>query len=257
MSKSLNISPSALVTFFKCSQQFYWNYIEKLEPDEGSDNIYAVLGRSFHKVMELHDRYKLDYSELKKYWRGIFLTFLTETRYLPPNIEYERHLSRGYDLIKKAIKLKERWSSSNSIIANEKYIKLEYRNAVLDNVFLSGKIDLILKRDEIYTALDWKTASKAKEDAEDDFQLFVYIYFIHKVYNTPFENIFGALVYPSVEDIIFTQRKESDCKTLFDKLETMLRRIKASDFNREPKINKTEDKDCTFCPFIKRCSFGL
>jgi hypothetical protein len=58
--KPLRISPSSFDLFFKCSQQYKWAVIDEILPEEGSDNLYAVLGSSFHKIMELHDRFSFN-----------------------------------------------------------------------------------------------------------------------------------------------------------------------------------------------------
>ena len=67
-----------------------------------------------------------------------------------------------------------------------------------------------------------------------------------------FDNIYGALVYPQIEEVLFTQRTEKDVQKVFTKFNNMLERIANNDFKKEPLINKKK-ADCTFCPYTTYC----
>lgn len=257
LTKSLRISPSSIITFFKCSKQYQWRYIEEREPDPGSDNLFAVLGSTLHKASELHDLYDVTLEDLKKSWRILFLNYLSETKYLEPDTQYDYFLSRGYDLLTNLFELKKRWKGKAKVIAVERYVRIPYKNKFIDNVYLSGKIDVILKNLDnlILTALDWKSAKrpKSQEQVDEDLQLSFYVYFIHVLYEIPYDEIFATLAYPSCTQLVFTQRDEESLKTLmFDKIDLMLEKISSGDFKKEPKSEESVD-NCTFCPYIISC----
>ena len=193
INKSLKISPSSILVFFKCSMQYKWNFIEERTPDPGSDNLYAVLGSTLHKASELNDLYYIPLDELKKSWKILFLNYLSDTKNLSEDTQHERFLSRGYDLLTNLFELKNRWKDKSKILKVEKYCKFEYKNKFIENVFLIGKIDVILKNlsDIVYTALDWKSSksTKTQKEANKDLQLSFYIYFIHMLYKIDYEKI--------------------------------------------------------------------
>ena len=118
--RPLRISPSAINTYFKCSMQFKWSNIDELMPDEGSDNLFAVLGHAIHKASELNDIFNFTYDELRKAFKFIFLTYMTDARFLSGEDEYQRFLSRGYDLLRNAFELKKLWNDLK-IVDTERY----------------------------------------------------------------------------------------------------------------------------------------
>jgi len=209
-----------------------------------------------HKAGELGDKYGITIDALKKAWKILFLNYHSETQNLLDD-DYNSFLSRGYELIINMFEMKKRWEDKTIVIANERYIRLPYENKFLKNVFLSGKIDVILKNkiEEVFTALDWKTARKTKtqKDADKDLQLSFYIYFIHKLFNAEFKNIHACLAYPSSKRLVFTQRTKEELQiVMFDKIDNMLKRIKENDFYKEPKKCGNLN-NCTFCPYIISC----
>jgi len=253
MYRSLRLSPSSVSTFFKCSMQYKLLMIDELQPDPGSDNLFAVLGLSIHKASELNDIFDLTYDELRKALKIIFLSYMSGARNLPKDLEYQKFLSRGYKLLRNVFELKKRWKDS-TIIDVERYYRIAYENPFIENVYLSGKIDIVIKNIElIFTALDWKTSKSKNKNINNDLQLTFYIYFVHVVYGIDYENIFGALAYPENNDILFTQRTEDEINLImFDKINLMLSRITNDDFKKEPKLNDNLN-DCTFCPYILSC----
>lgn len=253
ITKSLRISPSGIETFFKCSLRYKLIYIDEILPDPGSDNLYSVLGLSVHKATELNDVFNISFEELKKSWRILFLSFLSDVKNLPEDIDYRPFLSRGYDLLKAVKKLKKRWKDSE-IIGIEKYYRVKYNNLFVENTFLSGRIDLVIRNiEQIYTAIDWKTSKSENKKIDTDLQMSFYIFYVHTFYGIDYKDIFGALVYPSLDKILFTQRNEDDLKEyMFNKIDLMLERISDNDFKREPKIDNCLD-NCAFCPYVISC----
>jgi len=251
ISKPLRLSPSSINTFFRCSLQFQWTYLLELEPDEDTDNLFGILGKAFHKAMELDDLYNITPETLRKYWRCLFYVYLSDSLYLKKNLDYNFFLSRGYDLLSNGLKMKERWKENSTIVFNEKYYRISYPNKFIEDVYFSGRMDLVVKNSEnIYTIIDWKTGTK--QEIDDNIQMSFYIYYIHKTFDIPYENIYGALAYPLTGDILFTQRKEEDVLKVFEKIDNVLKDISIGNFIKNPKINK-DSGNCIFCPHPKKC----
>lgn len=250
ITRSLRISPSSMVLFFKCSMQYKWAILEERIPDPGSDNLYAVLGTTLHKAMELHDKYQIDYDKLRTTWRVLFLSSLMDAKDLPEGLEIEHFISKGFTLLRNAFALKERWKEWK-VVNNEFYARLPYTNSFIENVFLSGRIDLIVSKLPEYAAIDWKTSSRLL-NADEDIQMTFYILFLHSIYKVDFSQLWGAFAFPALKKVIFTQRTEQDIINLYCKIDEMLSRISRQDFAREPKINKCKN-DCTFCPYQVSC----
>lgn len=252
--KPLRISPSALDVFSQCSMRYKWIVIDEIIPDEGSDNLYAVFGTTFHKVMQLNDRFGLTEKELCSIWKYLFLAYLSDSLYLPKKIEYQNFIDQGTSMIKKGLELKKRWKH-NQIVENEIYFRINYPNSFFEDAFLSGRIDVIVKdNQQVYTTLDWKTSKIVEKDIDKNNQLCFYIYYVHLTYGIDYDSIFGALVYPYSKEIIFTQRDEQSIIKLKEKINLMLSRIAKNDFHKEPKENGGWLVDnCHFCGFKKYC----
>ena len=251
--KPFRISPSSISLFKRCPLNFKWACIDEVEVEENSGNYYAVLGSAFHKAMELNDIFNIDPIEIKKFFKLLFYTYLTDANidYKNDDNKYKNFISRGYELIDNGLNLKKRWKYDNDVFFNEKYFRIKFENKYIDEMSISGKIDLALKnkKDDIYTILDWKTSKKTDDEIHTNVQLTIYIHYIHKTLNVPYENIYGALAYPSLNEIIFTQRNKEQVDDLFDELNIMAKKIYKNDFKR----NKSESS-CFFCPFKMKCS---
>jgi CRISPR/Cas system-associated exonuclease Cas4 (RecB family) len=246
----LKLSPTSIECFFRCSFQFRLKYIDERPEEPGSDNIYAVRGDAFHKLMQIHDKY--DLKRLKFYWTAIYLSCLSDKRNLKEGVHYNQDIERsGRILITNGLKLKERWKDYKRI-DNEKYIKIQYQNPFLEEVFLSAKLDLILSKLTEYVVVDWKTSKQKEKNIDENIQLGLYIYLINKIYGIEYENIFGALAYPFLNDIIFTQRSEEQIKDLLKKVDNVIERVKLKDFKKEPKCAWNLE-GCKFCPYTISC----
>lgn len=234
--------------------QFKWSVLDEIEPEPKSGNYYAVLGSAFHKAMELNDAFGMDEEELRKFWKYLFFFCKTEQAYLNEEEDYQNFISRGYDLLKSGLELKKRWLETSNIIWNEKYFRIPFKNSFIDDVYFSGRIDLTVKdkNNDIFTVIDWKTAKKENKEIDIDPQMGIYIYFLHKEFKVPYDNLFGALAYPSTEKISFTQRTKEDIDIVFEDSLKMVERISKEDFKKEPKII-SKSGDCFFCPYKKRC----
>lgn len=253
--KPLRLSPSSIALFKRCSMQFKWSVLDEIEPEPKTGNYYSVLGKAFHKAMELNDAFNIPEDKLRSIWKYIFYYCKTEEAYLDENLEYQDFISRGYDLLKNGIELRDRWIQTSNVVWNEKYFRIAFPNKHIDDVYFSGRIDLTVKNkiSDIYTVIDWKTAKKESKEIDTDPQMSIYIYFLHNMFKVPYENLFGALAYPSTSNIIFTQRTASDIEQVFEDSIKMLECIANGVFVKKPKEEDGKKGDCFFCPYKSRC----
>jgi len=250
----LTVSPSSLSVFYRCSQAYKWQFIDEREPDVEGVATYTIFGTAFHRAMELHFKYGLGFDELKKVWRALFISFCIDAKGLvfPNPKELDLLLKKGIDQLDNVVKMKCRWEKY-SVFEVEKYVRLPYKNKFLKNVFLSGRIDLLLKDSDSFVCLDWKTSKTKEKNIDENVQLTFYNYFIRELYKYQLDNIYGALVYPHDCDILFSQRSEEDFKKMLDSVDAMLERISKNVFNRDAKINMRLG-DCFFCQYKKTCN---
>jgi len=257
MKNYLTISPSSLSTFFKCSQQFKWLYLDGLESDEATGSIHAAFGTAIHKSLELHFKYGVNFEDIVKSWKVIFLCTCTEEKalVLPNKHDLDEFIERGYQSLDNVSYMMKRWTDYK-ILDVEKYFRIPYKNEFIENVFITGRIDLLLNKIKSVVCLDWKSSKNKEQNIDENIQLTFYVYFANYAYEklcgNSLDNIYGALAYPYDQEIIFTQRSVKSFTALFEKINVMLKRIKECDFKKEPKIKFLVD-DCHFCPYTKSC----
>lgn len=246
----LTVSASSLNSFFRCSQMYKWQFLDEKKPDEVF--IFTAFGYTLHKALELHFKYGLSFEEIKCSWKSLLITAFSDAKGLefPTDKILESCFNKGYIQIDNVEKMKKRWESYE-IVEIEKYCKIPFENKFIKNVFLSGRIDMILKGMYL-VCLDWKSSKSKEKDIDSNIQLTFYTYFVNILYGFSLDLIQGALAYPIDGDILFTQRTNEDFKNLFGQVNIMLERISKGDFVKEPKLN-WKPEDCFFCQYKKTC----
>lgn len=234
--------------------QFKWRYIDDIEADDNTDNLYGIFGTSFHKVMELIDRYNLPEEDAKKFWRPIFYNWMSEAKKLDKSADYEKFINKGAQVIENGLELRKRWKETTKLISTEQKVKLEYKNKIIKNTIISAKLDLIVKdkKEEVFTVIDWKTSSRKEKNIDENVQMSTYIWIVYETYIKDYDSIHGALVYPKLNKILFTTRNEDQIRVFFSKVDLMLERVKANDWKKEPKLAKDRNR-CMFCQYIFSC----
>jgi CRISPR/Cas system-associated exonuclease Cas4 (RecB family) len=230
---------------------YKWQFIDTRPADESY--LFTVFGSTLHKALELHFKFGLSFTEISDAWPSLFIAFCTEAKNLTfPNAkELQDSIEKGKLQIKNAEKMKSRWEQFK-ILEVEKYCKIPYINNFLDNVYLTGRIDMLLANDEI-VCLDWKTSKSKEKEIDKNIQLTFYSFFVRELYKYSLDSIYGALAYPIDGEILFTQRTEADFADLFKQVNNMLERISKKDFLKEPKLNQRFG-DCYFCQYKKTCA---
>lgn len=256
MKEYLTISASSLSSFFKCSQMYKWQFIDMRTPDELF--LFTTYGSVLHKAIELHLKYKLSLKQVIDSWQTLFIAFCSEAKGLkfPNEKELSDCLVKGLLQLGNVQTIISRWEQSEfKVLDIEKYCKIPFKNKYIQNVFLTGKLDVILNNtsdEEIRCCLDWKSSKSKEKDIDNNVQLTFYSYFISELFKTPFEKLHSALAYPIDGTILFTQRSQEDFERLFNQVHNMLERISKEDFVKEPKLNHTLG-DCFFCQYKETC----
>ncbi|MDD5649693.1 MAG: PD-(D/E)XK nuclease family protein [Candidatus Nanoarchaeia archaeon] len=251
MKDYISISASSLSSFFRCSFMYKWQFIDGKVPDKIS--IYTIFGSVLHKALELHFKYNLSLDEICSSLNILLTHYFSEEKNFefPSESVFKEYLVKGMLQISNVKKMKERWKDY-TILDVEKYIKIRFENKYFDNVFLTGKIDLLLKNLENIICLDWKSSKSKENNIDENIQLTFYMFFVKQLYKYSVENIFGALAYPIDGEILFSQRTENDFSCLFRQINNMLERVHKTDFIKEPKVNMRIN-DCFFCQYQRSC----
>lgn len=147
-----SFSPNMLKTFELCPKKFYFKYVKKISMPTNDDifelgkNIHALA--SYYLKKENLDKMELSLTEKEKpIWEYL------------KNIEYFSY----------------------------ECVNTEYNLSVrIDNIFFSGRLDALVKSDNHYYILDYKTGS-APKNAKFDYQTMIYLLAVKAFYNT--ENV--------------------------------------------------------------------
>ncbi|MCQ2739864.1 MAG: PD-(D/E)XK nuclease family protein [bacterium] len=144
-----NFSPNMLKTYEKCSQKFYLKYAKKLSMPVDEEIFYV--GKNVHALASYYlrgeniDKMEKGLSDIEqKYWK-----YLKNMKYI------------GYETM-----------------------HTEYLLTVkLDDVYFGGRIDALVKDNDKYYILDYKTG-KIPDNAVYDFQTMIYLLAVSEFYKT-------------------------------------------------------------------------
>lgn len=204
-----NYSPNMLKTFEDCHKKFEYKYMQKIPMPQKSS--------PFEKGKKIH-------ALANYYLNGADLTKL------------ETALSEEENEIWQKLK-------SNSFF-NKTYINSEYSlSAKIGNYWVGGRLDALMKDENYYYILDYKTGSIPK-NTEYDFQTMIYLICAAKILNT--EKI--KFVYIDLKN---NENKvvefSNELKRIYEtKLLSTLEKIHMENFE------SNYDK-CKFCEYKKLC----
>ena len=196
-------SPNMLKTFDLCPKKFYFRYIKNISMPT-NDEIFE-LGKNIHALAS----YYLRKENMHK---------------------MEASLSEREKPIWDYLKSVEYFSYET--------IATEYNLSVkIDDSFFGGRLDALVKKDDKYFILDYKTGS-APKNAKYDYQTMIYLLAVSSYYKT--ENI--CFVYLDLKNktevkIELSQPLINEYKT---KLIEAINKIKAEDFSKKLKDCKCE-----------------
>ncbi len=201
-------SPNMLKTFELCPKKFFFRYVKNISMPT-NDEIFE-LGKNIHAIASYY---------LKK-----------------ENIDkMEKSLSKQEMLIWNYLKSCRYFSYD---VINTEY-NLSFK---LGDSFFGGRLDALVKKDDVFFILDYKTGSVPK-NAEYDFQTMIYILAVKEFFNT--NNI--CFVYLDLKNKTETKIEltENLASEYEEKLEQITSKIHSSDF--VAKINDCKCEYKTIC----------
>ncbi len=206
-------SPNMLKTFYSCPQKYKYQYINQISVPQKTS--FFEKGKRIHALANY-------------YLRGDDITKL------------EKSLSKEEQNIWETLK-------------NNKFFQMEYVNSEynvsckIDEYWIGGRLDALVKDNENYYILDYKTGSIPK-NPEYDFQTIVYLLCLNK----KFKNYNIKFVYIDLKNnknniIEFDESKSSEYQ---NRIIQTCKTIESYNFQKE--IEKSES--CRFCEYNKFCN---
>jgi len=195
------ISFSQLKNWVKCPFYHKLANIDKIE-EAFSGNIYTAFGSALHLTIEKHLENQINDNELKSFFGE---TFENERTTLVEQIKddhFNQFKSQGENLVQKyKSKLDSYFGKNYEVIKCEEEIYEDISNYTGNPFKFKGFIDLVIKKDNKYHILDWKTCSwgwdaKKKADKMIIYQLIYYKHYYalkHNINPNDIECHFGLL----------------------------------------------------------------
>ena len=195
------ISFSQIKNWVKCP---FYHKLSNIDKVDGafSGNIYTAFGSALHETIENHLENKITSNDLKSFFGD---SFQKERSLLKEEIRddhYNQFLLQGENLVKKYKKNLDSYFGGNyEIIKCEEEIFEDISNYNGNPFKFKGFIDLVVKQDDTYHILDWKTCSwgwdaKKKADKMIVYQLIFYKHYYalkHGIDPNKIECHFGLL----------------------------------------------------------------
>ena len=199
-----SFSPNMLKTFELCPKKFYFRYVKNISMPN-NDEIFE-LGKNIHALASYYLRkeniHKMEQSlndKEKVIWE--YLKNISYFSYETINTEYNLSVKKG-------------------------------------NVFFGGRLDALVKNNEKYYILDYKTGS-APKNAKFDFQTIIYLLAVRAFYKT--DDV--TFVYIDLKNK--TESKIELTADLVDEYENKLTNI-AEKINSEEFVKKSKDCKCEY-----------
>ena len=195
--KNFNISASSLGCFFQCQRKWAHQYLYRSPRDE-VDQKAMKIGIAMHSLLE--EFYKKELFDNKQWlvdnWKAFYMKELLS--------ENKEDLATGYEALDKlyGILQQQNWLQPAWKYGNKKGIEIYFKFPFHGNekyvVNLTGKIDLLLKRDKELCVIDWKTGKSVKyqvNNLNDSLQLILYSVALKKVFDVEDESLFLVYFY--------------------------------------------------------------
>ena len=198
---SKHISFSQIKNWAKCP---FYHKLSNIDKVEGSftGNIYTAFGSALHETIENHLENNISDSQLKEHFGA---SFMNERSRLSEEIEdkhFEQFLLQGEKLVKKYKNNLDSYFGCNYEIVKCEEAIYEDVTEYKGNPFkFKGFIDLVVKKDDIYHIIDWKSCTwgwdaKKKADKMIVYQLIFYKHYYalkHNIDPDKIECHFGLL----------------------------------------------------------------
>lgn len=229
------ISFSEWRSFLKCPYEHFLAYVTR-EPTPPEFNDILFTGSTIHKAIELGIKSNWEYeSPLKLFRAARKEVTLEEVRRIKQNAaryeayNEEKYLNTLEDFLAKTKTTHEEYGArilnalnfKNNFPADEWEVigaEEEMLAPLVDDIYFKGILDLRLRNKQTgkYLIIDWKSAGKRwdieKKKKDDSFfaQVFLYQYFISKIFEVDIKNIeLAYIVLPKDEVIVSALQKVS------------------------------------------------
>jgi hypothetical protein len=250
-------SPSSLETYSLCPRKFFYKYILNLPEEERS---FTILGTVIHKILELHHSGSLK-TPIEEQVKSLVLKYGKSLKEGERSLIEKDCLSLINKYIEKGI------GNIGETIATERGFRFN-----LGDIEITGRIDRIVKAEDGYIAIDYKTRGEGQERAHKnrlsvenrkesrlDYQVPLYIEAMRQEKLTPVSGFcyiyldFDSTgeprkVYLPYEEI------EKNVNAILDKAVEVAKRVIA-----DTEFDSTEDSPCRSpyqsepCPYLGIC----
>ena len=176
------ISFSQLKNWVKCP---FYHKLASIDRVEGSfsGNIYTAFGSALHETIEKHLENEIKDTELKNYFgrafgkeRGLLVEEIKDNH-------FDQFKSQGENLVEKyKAKLDSYFGENYEIIKCEEEIFEDVSNYDGNPFKFKGYIDLVVKKDDTYHILDWKSCSWGWDAKKRSDKMIVYQLIFYKHY---------------------------------------------------------------------------
>ncbi len=206
-----SFSPNMLKTFEACPQKYYFKYIEKISVPQKS-NLFEK-GKKVHALANYYLRGD-DISKMEK------------------------------ALNSEELKLWEILKQNEFF--NKTYVNSEYNlSCKVDNYWIGGRLDALMKDDKNYYILDYKTGSIPK-NPEYDYQTVTYLLCASKMYGDNIKFVYIDLKNNQNSIINFNSTKAQEYEK---RITDICNKITNAQFSEEIEHSKI----CDFCEYKKIC----
>lgn len=206
-----SFSPNMLKTFETCPQKYYFKYIEKISVPQ-KNNLFEK-GKKVHALANY-------------YLRGDDIS------------KMEKALNSEELKLWKILKQNE--------FFNKTYVNSEYNlSCKVDNYWIGGRLDALMKDDKNYYILDYKTGSIPK-NPEYDYQTVTYLLCASKMYGDNIKFVYIDLKNNQNSIINFNSTKAQEYEK---RITDICNKITNTQFSEEIEHSKI----CDFCEYKKIC----
>lgn len=206
-----SFSPNMLKTFETCPQKYYFKYIEKISVPQ-KNNLFEK-GKKVHALANYYLRGD-DISKMEK------------------------------ALNSEELKLWEILKQNEFF--NKTYVNSEYNlSCKVDNYWIGGRLDALMKDDKNYYILDYKTGSIPK-NPEYDYQTVTYLLCASKMYGDNIKFVYIDLKNNQNSIINFNSTKAQEYEK---RITDICNKITNTQFSEEIEHSKI----CDFCEYKKIC----
>lgn len=244
LSEPIRVSYSLKYLYDWCPRQFKYARVEKVKPDTSKPGV-TVVGIAIHKVLELmykSEQFSLGF--MLEQWPLVFDK--TAAREGLSEKLRQKWIDKGEGILVRIFSMARDRGLLVKPIASEWVFKFPVTLKSGQEIFITGKVDLIIRVGDDVWVLDLKTGGYKipKKELDETDQLTIYWMAVRKILKIEDSKL--GLWYPVRNAILWTTRNEQHQDKLIDSIEKTLNEIEEKKF--EPTYQR-----CYLCQFTNRC----